>query len=181
LDFAVNKDRIAKLGEEKFFQKASQEDQSKMLVSLENMKSDKVYKSLKLFEDAFFKAIDSKFFSGGFIKNVAMALSQRDENADIRIDKDGNLEPDNELRDYENVPYEMGIKKYFEKEVKPYVPDAWINESVTDHKDGKVGIVGYEIPFTRYFYKYEAPRSLETIETDIEKVENELLDLLKQL
>ena len=75
----------------------------------------------------------------------------------------------------------MDIKKYFEKEVKPYVPDAWINESVIDHKDGKVGIVGYEIPFTRYFYKYEAPRSLEAIETDIEKVENELLDLLKQL
>ena len=75
----------------------------------------------------------------------------------------------------------MDIKEYFLKEIKPYVPDAWINEKVVDHKDGKVGIVGYEIPFTRHFYKYEAPRSLEAIETDIEKVENELLDLLKQL
>ena len=65
----------------------------------------------------------------------------------------------------------------FDKEVKPYVFDAWINESVRDHKDGKVGVVGYEIPFTRHFYKYEAPRSLEAIETDIEKVENELLIL----
>ena len=105
----------------------------------------------------------------------------RDDSAAICIDKEGNPEPDSELRDFENVPYEMDIKEYFNKEVKPYVSDAWINESVRDHKDGKVGIVGYEIPFTRYFYKYEAPRSLEEIETDIEKVENELLTLLKQL
>lgn len=99
----------------------------------------------------------------------------------ISKDKKGNIEVDKSLRDYENVPYDTDIYKYFEKEVKPYVLDAWINESVRDEKDGKVGVVGYEIPFTRYFYKYEAPRSLEAIETDIEKVENELLDLLKQL
>lgn len=95
--------------------------------------------------------------------------------------KKGEVEVDKSLRDYENVPYEMDIKEYFDKEVKPYVSDAWINESVRDHKDGKVGIVGYEIPFTRHFYKYEAPRSLEAIEADIEKIENELLNLLKQL
>jgi len=99
----------------------------------------------------------------------------------ISKNKKGEVEIDKSLRDYENVPYDMDIREYFDKEVKPYVPDAWINESVVDHKDGKVGVVGYEIPFTRYFYKYEAPRSLEAIETDIEKVENELLDLLKQL
>jgi type I restriction enzyme M protein len=75
----------------------------------------------------------------------------------------------------------MDIREYFDREVKPYVSDAWINESVRDKKDNKVGIVGYEIPFTRYFYKYEAPRSLEAIESDIESVENELLTLLKQL
>ena len=99
----------------------------------------------------------------------------------ISKDKKGNIEIDKSLRDYENVPWGTDVNAYFEKEVKPYVSDAWINESVVDHKDSKVGIVGYEIPFTRFFYKYEAPRSLETIETDIEKVENELLELLKQL
>ena len=95
--------------------------------------------------------------------------------------KKGEIEIDKSLRDYENVPYEMDINEYFNKEVKPYVSDAWINESVRDHKDNQIGVVGYEIPFTRYFYKYEAPRSLEAIETDIEVVENELLTLLKQL
>ncbi len=99
----------------------------------------------------------------------------------ISKNKKDEVEIDKSLRDYENVPYGMDIREYFDKEVKPYVPNAWINESVVDHKDGRVGMVGYEIPFTRYFYKYEAPRSLEAIETDIEKVENELLDLLKQL
>lgn len=120
-------------------------------------------------------------FGAGQYKKLISIVGARDESAAICTDKDGNQEPDSELRDFENVPYDMDIKEYFNKEVKPYVADAWINESVQDHKDGKVGIVGYEIPFTRYFYKYEAPRSLEAIEADIEKVENELLTLLKQL
>jgi type I restriction enzyme M protein len=120
-------------------------------------------------------------FTAGQYKKLISIVGIRDEEAEICADKDGNPEPDGELRDFENVPYEMDIKEYFDKEVKPYVSDAWINESVRDHKDSKVGVVGYEIPFTRHFYKYEAPRSLEAIETDIEKVENELLTLLKQL
>lgn len=120
-------------------------------------------------------------FSTGLIKKFITIAGERDEQAEVCKDKDGNIEADSELRDYENVPYEMDIKEYFDKEVKPYAPDAWINESIRDHRDGKIGIVGYEIPFTRYFYKYEAPRSLEEIEADIEKVENELLALLKQL
>lgn len=99
----------------------------------------------------------------------------------VSKNKKGEIEIDKSLRDYENVPWGTDVNEYFEKEVKPYVPDAWINTSVVDHKDGKVGVVGYEIPFTRYFYKYEAPRSLEAIEGNIEKVENELLELLKQL
>jgi type I restriction enzyme M protein len=120
-------------------------------------------------------------FTAGQYKKLISIVGIRDEEAEICTDKDGNPESDGELRDFENVPYEMDIKKYFDKEVKPYVSDAWINESVRDHKDNKVGVVGYEIPFTRHFYKYEAPRSLEAIEIDIEKVENELLTLLKQL
>jgi type I restriction enzyme M protein len=120
-------------------------------------------------------------FTTGQYKKLISIVGIRDEEAEICTDKDGNPESDGELRDFENVPYEMDIKEYFDKEVKPYVSDAWINESVRDHKDNKVGVVGYEIPFTRHFYKYEAPRSLEAIETDIEKVENELLSLLKQL
>lgn len=117
----------------------------------------------------------------GIIKKFISIAGIKDESAEICVDKDGNPEADGDLRDHENVPYGTDVNEYFDKEVKPYVPDAWINESVRDHKDNKVGVVGYEIPFTRYFYKYEAPRSLEAIEADIEAVENELLTLLKQL
>lgn len=133
-----------------------------------------------------YKNFEENEFSKIF-KNTDFAYRQITIDRPLMVDgkisknKKGEVEIDKSLRDYENVPYEMDIKEYFEKEVKPYVSDAYINESVVDEKDGKVGIVGYEIPFTRYFYKYEAPRSLEAIETDIEKVENELLDLLKQL
>lgn len=127
------------------------------------------------------KKHDVKKFAPTHYKKLVAAVGVRDEQAAICTDADGKPEADTELRDYENVPYTTDVYEYFKKEVQPYVADAWINESVVDHKDGKVGIVGYEIPFTRYFYKYEAPRSLEAIEADIEKVENELLALLKQL
>jgi len=137
--------------------------------------------------DKFVEEINKAFEKQGIkssqkiLKTIIDTLGERDENAEICKDKDENIESDNTLRDYENVPFDADIHKYFEKEVKPYIPDAWINETIKDEKDGQIGIVGYEIPFTRYFYKYEAPRDIEEIEGDIEKVENELLDLLKKL
>ncbi len=114
-------------------------------------------------------------------KAIIECLAERDESADICLSEDGKPESDSDLRDTENVPYGQSIDDYFDKEVKPYVPDAWINEGVRDEKDGKIGKVGYEIPFTRYFYKYVPPRPLEEIEADLEKVENGLLGLLQKL
>ena len=57
--------------------------------------------------------------------------------------------------------------RFFEREVKPHVPDAWIDTGKRDAKDGEVGLVGYEINFNRYFYRYTPPRPLEEIEADI--------------
>ena len=108
-------------------------------------------------------------------------LGERNEQAEPMKDADGSLVEDKDLRDYENVPWGTDVQVYFETEVRPYVPDAWINESVRDHKDNQIGKVGYEIPFTRYFYQYQAPRDLTEIEHDIETVENELLELLHKL
>lgn len=127
------------------------------------------------------KSAQTHYITKSEFKTIITTLSERDEEADICMDSKGNPESDTELRDTENVPYEQDVQEYFEKEVKPYVPDAWIDESKTDHKDGKVGKVGYEIPVTRYFYEYIPPRSLEEIEGDIEKVENELLSMLGEL
>ncbi|MDR3642883.1 MAG: class I SAM-dependent DNA methyltransferase [Candidatus Doudnabacteria bacterium] len=183
LKFEVTKDSLDKISHENAFKKLPAKEMEEVITIFGQLAKD--FKAPINSRELFVQKIQTYFKhlkkSATIIKIVVDALGERDENAVICTDKDGNIEPDSELRDYENVPYEMDIKQYFEKEVKPYVPDVWINTSIVDHKDGKVGIVGYEIPFTRHFYKYEAPRSLEAIETDIEKVENELLDLLKQL
>ncbi len=108
-------------------------------------------------------------------------LAVKDEKAAICKDTKGKPEADSELRDYENVPLKEDIYEYFEREVKPYVADAWINEDIKDEKDGLVGIVGYEIPFNRYFYKYTPPRNLEEIDKDLKKLTKEIMELLDEI
>ena len=104
------------------------------------------------------------------LRVVLAALGERDETAEIGRDRHGNPEPDPELRDTESVPLKESIQAYFEREVLPHVPDAWIDESKTK--------VGYEIPLTRHFYQYAPPRPLEVIEADIKALERDILKLL---
>jgi type I restriction enzyme M protein len=106
-------------------------------------------------------------------KAIVAALGERDETAEVCLDKHGKVEPDPELRDTENVPLKESIELYFKREVLPHVPDAWIDESKTK--------VGYEIPFNRHFYRYEPPRPLEVIEADIKALEGEILGLLREV
>ena len=82
--------------------------------------------------------------------------------------KDGP-EPDPELRDTEDVPLKEDVAAYFEREVKPYVTEAWIDGSKTK--------IGYEIPFTRQFYEYVPPRPLEMIDAEIGVLESEIAEL----
>ncbi|CRI63156.1 N-6 DNA methylase [Thiocapsa sp. KS1] len=107
------------------------------------------------------------------LKAVLAALGERDETAAPCRDRNGNPEPDPELRDTESVPLKEGIAEYFEREVRPHVPDAWIDEDKTK--------VGYEIPLNRHFYRYKPPRPLEVIEADIKILEQEILALLKEV
>ncbi|MBD2548612.1 SAM-dependent DNA methyltransferase [Microcystis elabens FACHB-917] len=123
-------------------------------------------------------------------KAILAALGERDENAEICTNSDGTPEPDPELRDTESVPLPPGpdpvdeqgipasVQAFFEREVLPHVPDAWINTSKRDERDGLVGLVGYEINFNRYFYRYTPPRPLEEIEADIRTIEQEILAML---
>ncbi|MBN8490992.1 MAG: SAM-dependent DNA methyltransferase [Burkholderiales bacterium] len=107
------------------------------------------------------------------LKAVLSALGERDEKAEICRDRDGNPEPDSELRDTESVPLKESIAEYFKREVIPHVPDAWIDESKTK--------VGYEIPLNRHFYVYEPPRPLEAIEADIKALESDIIKLLGEV
>ncbi|CAN5598932.1 hypothetical protein BH10ACT5_BH10ACT5_15580 [soil metagenome] len=96
------------------------------------------------------------------LKALLTALSERDENAPIVLDAKKRPEPDPTLRDTENVPWSEDIHDYFDREVKPFAPDAWIDESKTKE--------GCEIPFTRHFYQYAPPRSLAEIDADLDAV-----------
>ena len=86
---------------------------------------------------------------------------------------DGGYEPDTKLRDFENVPLKEDIDAYFEREVWPHVPDAWMDRS----KDK----VGYVINFNRHFYKYTLPRSLEEIDAELKQAEAEIIRLLQEV
>lgn len=92
---------------------------------------------------------------------------------DKPILKKGKKQPDSALRDTENVPLTEDINEYFEREVLPFAADAWIDE--------KKSKVGYEIPFTRYFYKYEAPKPSVEIMKEILAIESELDGSLKEI
>ena len=95
----------------------------------------------------------------------------------------GKPKPDTSLRDNENIPLKEDIQVYFKREVLPHVPDAWISEDKKhiDTKDGKIGIIGYEIPFNRHFYEYTPPRSLSEIDTELDSITKEILDLLNEV
>jgi type I restriction enzyme M protein len=82
-------------------------------------------------------------------------------------------EPDAELRDFENVPLKEHIEEYFQREVEPHVPDAWMDRS----KDK----VGYEINFNRHFYRYTSPRDLKEIDADLRQAEREIMRLLGEV
>ncbi len=114
-------------------------------------------------------------------KAVLSALSERNTEAAVCRDRKGRPEPDPQLRDTENVPLSEAVESFFEREVRPHIPDAWIDSKRRDPQDGKVGLVGYEINFNRYFYEYRPPRPLEEIKADIRQVEKEIAAMLEEM
>lgn len=109
----------------------------------------------------------SKIFNNeefGYTK-IVVECPLRDETGELVLKK-GKMQPDSSLRDTENVPLVEDIRTYFEREVLPFSLDAWIDKSKSK--------VGYEIPFTRYFYKFEPPRPSDDIMQEILALEKEL-------
>ena len=102
-------------------------------------------------------------------------FTEKDPQAE-RVRKDGRekgYEPDTKLRDFENVPLKEDVDAYFEREVAPHVPEAWMDRG----KDK----VGYEINFNRHFYKYTPPRPLEEIDADLKEAEEKIMRLLREV
>ena len=144
---------------------------------LEAMKRDEPYLNYGEFEQVFENhpkntaGID--LFTLYISKKISKPLFEANPEAEIVYDGRHNPVPDVDLRDTENVPLQEDIEEYFEREVLPYASDAWIDKKKTK--------VGYEIPMTRYFYKYESPESVEEISARIHELELDIQDSLDKL
>ncbi len=104
---------------------------------------------------------------------ITVHQPEKDEQGNIVLDSKGKPKSDTKLRDIENIPLKDSIDDFFETEVLPFVPNAWYNAKETK--------VGYEVNFAKYFYQYQAPRSLAEITKDILAIEQETENLLKEI
>ncbi len=179
---------------------AGRTQQAAILAALGTIDPAKVWRDRAQFAPVIEAALDKAGaeIAPALHRAIVLALGERDEAAEVCHKGDapgGAIEPDTDLRDTENVPLpadcplplpidygdkvdnekliaqvRKACEAYFEREVRPHVPDAWIDWSRTK--------VGYEIPFTRHFYKYQPPRPLDEIEADLRKLEGEIVALL---
>ena len=191
LNFQASPERIERLKEERGFVALAESKkkgaaglkevdegkkaQADLLKIVATIPAGTVFKKQPEFE----KALDDAIRKAGVKlpapqrKAILSALSERDESAEVVLGQDGKPEPDADLRDTENVPLKEEVAAYFDREVKPHVPDAWVDESKTK--------IGYEIPFTRHFYRYQPLRPLKAIEADIKSLEEEIQGLLGEV
>lgn len=164
------KGKIQLLNGENFFQilRKKLNEKRKEITQEEIEKFLKIYSSFE--ESKFSKIFSNEDFLYKRVKiNVPLEIDGQKQ-----IDKNGNFKPDKTFKDYERIPSYINIDEYFNKEVKPSLPDAWMDRS--KDKDG------YEINFRKYFYKYSQPRNRDEIKKDLinlEKIINQqVLELL---
>ena len=198
LDFEASSERIARLDDRRAFanlavsrkkgaarakdEEAGRKKQAAIRALLRSL-PDTLFLDRAVFEGELAEAVRRAKLNlaAPIRKAILSALSERNDEAEICRDREGRPEPDPELRDSENVRLREDVESFFEREVKPHVPDAWIDANRRDPQDGEVGLVGYEINFNRYFYEYRPPRPLEEIEADIQQVEKEIMAMLREV
>jgi type I restriction enzyme M protein len=194
LNFQPSPERLARLEQEKAFQALAQSKKKGAAGASEEAQGRELQEAIRKLlrglpdtvvkdREAFGRLLDAEAKKSGVKlpaparKAVLAALSEPDEQAAICRDGDGRPEPDPDLRDTESVPLGETVEAFFDREVKPHVPDAWIDTGKRDPKDGQVGLVGYEINF----YRYIPPRPLEEIESDIRVIEQDILRMLAEV
>ena len=149
--------------------------QKSIIATLNKIDETILYKNRDDFEKVIAKELKKESISikTPVKKAILNALSEKDETAEICRDKNGNPEPDSDLRDTEQIPVKEDIQDYFKREVLPYAPDAWIDEDKTK--------IGYEIPFTKYFYKYEELGNSDETLAEIKALGNSIQESIKSL
>lgn len=172
LAVSKKKDEEVKKAEEE----VGRDKQEKILKMLESFDENQEYLSRELFIKEL-KVKGKEFgvtLSAGLLKAIWNAIGERNENAEVCKDSKGNIESDSILRDTESIPLTEDIYEYFNREVKPHVEDAYMYESTFNN-------IGYEIPFTRHFYKYEALRPFAEIMKEVEELEKEITLEIKKV
>ena len=182
LNFQTSAERLGKMLEEKAIQKLDSAAQQQLMAALQAMDASVLHRNREQFSKQLKKALTAHgvSLSTPELKALLNALSERDPEADICTTK-GQPEADAGLRDIENVPLGESVHGYFQREVIPHVPDAWIDESKTDALDGEVGIVGFEIPFHRHFYVFQPPRPLADIDRDLKACTDRIKQMIEGL
>jgi type I restriction enzyme M protein len=182
LNFQTSAERIDKVLAEKAIEKLEAPARQRLIEALQAMDASVLHRNREQFSKLLKKALNAHDVSPSApeLKAILNALSERDPEADICMVK-GQPEPDTGLRDNENVPLGESVYDYFEREVKPHVPDAWIDESKRDEQDGEVGVVGFEIPFNRHFYVFQPPRPLAEIDLDLKACTDRIKQMIEGL
>ncbi|TWC50932.1 type I restriction enzyme M protein [Pseudomonas sp. SJZ080] len=182
LNFQTSAERIAKVLEDKAIKKLGSTAQQQLIQALQAIEDSVLHRNREQFTKLLKKTLSDQdvFPATAELKALLNGLSERDPEADICKTK-GQPEPDTALRDNENVPLGESVYDYFQREVIPHVPDAWIDESKTDAQDSEVGLVGFEIPFNRHFYVFQPPRPLEEIDRDLKACTDRIKQIIEGL
>lgn len=185
LSFQVTEERIESLDDERAFTNRDEEKQERIKEVLSGLDSEKVWMD----REEFLNHVELQMNMAGLdlrdsvYNAIERALSEQNADAEICRDGNGNPEYDTDLREKERIPITEDPYEYFKREIEPYTTNAWVNESSKyhDEKDGELGVVGYQIDFDTYFYKYEPPRPLEDIDQELEQLEEKISKLLSEV
>jgi type I restriction enzyme M protein len=185
MSFRATEKRIESLDDERAFTNRDQETQTAVKEALGTLDAEKQWMD----RDEFINEVELAFNMYGVdVRNsvynaIERALGEQNDDAEIVTDSKGNPEHDSDLRERERVPLGADPLDYFEEEVAPYLENAWVNDSnkYRDDQDGKIGVIGYEINFDKYFYEYEEPRDLEEIDDEIVSLKNKVSSLLDEV
>jgi type I restriction enzyme M protein len=174
-NWAITEERLQKALAVKALEKLEINTFRKLQTVLESeaKKDSSITKDSEMFSTRVKNAISEFGLTATQIKALISGLAERDRTAPIQTNPKGKTLPDTELRDSENIALFQDIDSYIEQEVAPHLKEFWLDRS----KDK----VGYEIPFTRYFYEYIAPRPLDAIDSELDELLKEITKLLKDV
>lgn len=178
IDIQFNAEKLEDLKETKEFDKLEKSDQDDLIAYIGQQFGGA--HDYAWFEKEFVPAIPLRKVPKPLRKALLSVFGVRNPDADVVV-IDGEVQMDNDLTDYENIPLKQDIDAYMAKEVLPHASDAIIDEKYVDAKDGQIGVVGYEINFNRYFYVFEQPRHPNVIMAEIKALSAEVAKLLGEI